>query len=549
MGGEGSKLRGSGGSAGSGKRHSETQVGKVAISGRYHRAPKKISDDYEMTPKVLGSGYNGVVKMAVSKGAQNPQNFAVKAFKLSNLDGEKKAQLESEVDVFLGMDHPHVTRLFDVYESDGYLYLVMECMEGGELFDRVKEKKRFSEGDAARSIRQMLLAVNYLHSHGIVHRDLKLENFLYDGKFSEHLKLIDFGFSKVWDPNIKMKVSCGTLAYVAPEVLQKNYTIQCDMWSMGVIAFILLSGYMPFSGPETQQTTNIMAGKYTMKKERWQTISPDGVDFVKSLLRVDADKRLTAEAALQHPWIVRNHEKATQGSAEVDSDVVSALRQFGQASKFRRCCMEMMAWSLSNDERAKVRSYFMAMDKNNEGTITLGELKQVLQQKFHIPEGEILAIFEAMDSNNDESIHYSDFLAAMVSTRIALHGDLLRAAFKRFDKDNSGYITVENLRQVLGDSFEGAEVETLIKDADLLDDGRVSFEEFQAYLRGTPLDNHVKGAAKIIDTELKKQGGQADAIPVMRRRSLSGVGGEGASPAAPGKVSGNAGQQQCCVIG
>jgi len=108
---------------------------------------------------------------------------------------------------------------------------------------------------------------------------------------------------------------------------------------------------------------------------------------------------------------------------------------------------------------------------------------------------------------------------------------------------------VENLRQVLGDSFEGAEVETLIKDADLLDDGRVSFEEFQAYLRGTPLDNHVKGAAKIIDTELKKQGGQADAIPVMRRRSLSGVGGEGASPAAPGKVSGNAGQQQCCVIG
>merc|ERR1719265_396241 len=112
------------------------------------------------------------------------------------------------------------------------MHLVMECMEGGELFDRVAELKRFGERNAADALWQMLLALNYIHSHDIVHRDLKLENFLYDKKGSTHLKLIDFGFSKIWESNIKMKMSCGPLSYVAQEVLRKAYTSQCDLWSL-----------------------------------------------------------------------------------------------------------------------------------------------------------------------------------------------------------------------------------------------------------------------------------------------------------------------------
>lgn len=471
-----------------------------------------MSDDYVVQEKVLGSGFNGVVKMATAKDSSSSQRYAVKAFKFSTIPEDKKSQLESEVEVFLCMDHPHITRLFDVYESDDFLYLIMECMEGGELFDRVIELKTFTERDASDAVNQMLLSLNYIHSHGIVHRDLKLENFLYDKKGSNHLKLIDFGFSKMWDPNIKMHVSCGTLAYVAPEVLQKSYTSQCDLWSLGVIAFILLAGYMPFSGSDREQTKKISEGKFTLKPERWNKVSTEGREFTLSLLQVDPEKRLTAKQALEHTWINNRDRKET----EVDNGIAEALRAFGKSSKFRRCCMEMMAWSLSNEERAQVRDAFMAMDQNKQGTITLLELKKVLDDKFQIPSEEIQSIFQAMDHNHDEEIHYSDFLAAMVGARIAMHDDHLKSAFKKFDVDNSGYITKENLREVLGESYEGETVDELMREADLLKDGRISYPEFQAYLTGQPLEGHAAAAADIVDK-------QVAALPEAST-SFSGVG-------------------------
>jgi len=280
-----------------------------------------------------------------------------------------------------------------------------------------------------------------------------------------------------------------------------------------------------------------------MKPERWKTVSRDATDFTKALLQVDPERRLSTQLALEHPWIVSRHSKSQK--VEVDEGVVSALRKFGSASKFRRCCMEMMAWSLSNEERAKVREYFISMDESKQGTITLAELKQVLEHKFHIPDNETRAIFAAMDSNHDEEIHYSDFLAAMVSTRIALHDDLLRSAFSKFDTDSSGYITVDNLRQVLGDSFEGEEVEKLVAEADALKDGRISYAEFVSYLREEPLELHQNATAKIIDVQLAKGGESASARTKgdAARLRLRGSKEETAKPLQEDKV-----QQKCCLI-
>jgi len=248
----------------------ESRASKVALAGRCHRLPCKLEHDYQLTSKVLGSGYNGKVHLAKSR-INSKQLAAVKTFRLRGLSDSKKDRLMAETSVFLCMDHPHVARLLDVYESDHHISLVMECMEGGELFDRVN--KRFTEPAAADATRQMLLALHYLHSHGIVHRDLKLENFLYDSTQGDHLKMIDFGFSKFSDSRGRMKTSCGTLAYVAPEVLKKNYNLQCDLWSMGVIVFCLLSGHMPFHGDSEEQMLDIKKAKYAFKPQHWHHVS------------------------------------------------------------------------------------------------------------------------------------------------------------------------------------------------------------------------------------------------------------------------------------
>jgi len=464
----------------------EKGTGKLPVRGCYHKLPKKIDEDYKVTDKVLGSCHAGVVRLATGKCGRENQKFAVKTLKLASLKSFKRAQMEAEVEICLTMDHPHIAWLYDVYESKNHLHLVMECMEGGELFDRLIELKQFTESDAADSMWQMLLALNYIHSHGILHNNLKLEQFMYDVKGSKHLKLINSSFRKVSDSNVKMRMSRGTLTYVAPEVLFRSYGSQCDLWSLGVLGFTLLSGYMPFSGSGTAQTKNIQEGRYVMKPDRWSKVSEEAVHFTQSLLQTNPDKRITAQAALDHPWITNKHKRGG-APQEVDQLVVDGLRQFGQVSKFRRCALQMMAWNISNEERALVRQHFVNLDQNKQGTITLSELKEVLVEKFHISNEETLHIFNALDSDRDEVIHYSDFLAAMVSTQIAMHDDLLCTAFNKFDTDRSGYITLDNLKQIVGETFEGESVEELLKEADQLKDDRISYAEFVSYLCGEQL--------------------------------------------------------------
>lgn len=485
---------------GEAQKHAQTKLGSVSITGRYHRLPKKLADDYGIDTKVLGSGYNGSVYLAKDKTTN--AKCAVKGFKLHGVPRVKKEELETECEIFLSLDHPHVARLIDVYESEDHLDLVMECMEGGELFHRVTERKRFSEKDACDAASQMLLAVAYIHSHGIVHRDIKLENFLYERKDSDHMKLIDFGFSKIWDPNTKMCLSCGTLAYVAPEVLSKSYTSQCDLWSLGVVVFILLVGYMPFSGSEQHQMKQIRSGNATYKKERWANVSKEASEFVAELLLVNPQKRMTADQALQHKWI-KSRTAKLEDAPHMDASTADALISFAQASHFRRACMSVMAWSLTNEERAKVRDAFLEMDKDHHGTITINEFKEVMQKKFHVNNEDIQKAFDALNQSHTDEIHYSDFLAAMVASRIKLHDKLLKQTFRRFDTDGTGYITADNLKTILGGSVNQEEVDRLLADVDHPADGRISYEDFIAYLKGSDAaDHHHEAAHRVIDNEL-----------------------------------------------
>jgi len=466
----------------------EPKTGKIPLMGRYHTSPRTLQSDYEVTSCHLGSGHNGSVLMATRRGSLEQHKFAVKILKLDGIKPHKLAYLISEVEVFLCMDHPHVARLVDVYESDRDMSLVMECIEGGELFDRVAKLKRFTEQDAALATRQMLLALNYLHSHSIAHRDLKLQNFLYDVKGGSHLKLIDFGFSKFLGKTTRMRTDCGSVAYVAPEVLNKSYTSQCDLWSLGVIVFVLLSGRMPFNG-----VTSVTNGKYDIESGSWSRISSCAKQFTRGLLEVEPKKRLSSETALTHAWIM---QCCAGVDAKIDSGIVDSLRSWSAAPKLGRACASMMSWCLSNEQHAQVRDAFLAMDANHDGSISSSELRKVMVEGFGVPEQEALDAFRALRTSDDEGIHYSEFLAAMMCKSISVDDELLHTTFRKFDTGCSGFITAGDLQDVLGKTFDGDCVDNLIGDADVIvPDGKIDYAEFSQYLRGMQDTPHTRLSA------------------------------------------------------
>jgi len=261
-----------------------------------------VEDKYTLKD-LLGTGAFSQVRLAESK--EHPgELYAIKVIDKKALKG-KEDSLENEIRVLRRLDHPNVVKLLEAYESKSYVYLVMELVTGGELFDRIVEKGSYTEKDAADLIKQVLSAVAYMHDSGVVHRDLKPENLLYASPEDDSKIMIsDFGLSKMEDSGI-MATACGTPGYVAPEVLaQKPYGKEVDVWSIGVISYILLCGYPPFYDEnDANLFAQILKGEFEFDSPYWDDISHEAKEFIRKLMSVDVDKRLTCEEALAHSWI------------------------------------------------------------------------------------------------------------------------------------------------------------------------------------------------------------------------------------------------------
>lgn len=422
------------------------EIGKAWTHGRYHSLPKTLEDDYELSKKVLGEGMSGQVHLGTNR--RSGEKVAIKSFKLSGLSKSDQKELKSECQMFLLMDHPHVARLLDVYDTNDAISLVTECLAGGELFSRVQEMGKFSEKEAAKDTKQMLLAIRYIHSHNVIHRDIKLENFLYETKENKHIKLIDFGFAKIVDQNSKVSENCGTLHYMAPEVLTGKYNSQCDIWSLGVSVFILLFGRFPFGGSDRKVKEQIKAGKYFVEPDQWNSISPAARDFLEKMLVVDPIKRMTSAMALEHPW-VKEQEQRRPKSLNTDREISKALVKFGEVGAIRRAAQYMMAWGMSLEDRAKVRQLFLDLDTDKTGTLTLEEFKQAIEESG-LSGAE--AAFQALDLNSSGEINYSEFLAAMAG--LSMNAGSLKAVFTRLDKNGDGTIGIEELKELLGDAYD-----------------------------------------------------------------------------------------------
>jgi len=293
------------------------------MSTENEEAPQTIRyiNDFYDIQEVLGRGEFSEVKKAINK--TTGKVYAVKCIEKHEMD---TTRLDTEVAILKLVKHPHIVKLKDCFDTEDSLYLVMELVSGGELFDKILELGAYSEYDASLLVKNIISAVKYLHEKGIVHRDLKPTNLLLKSPDDfTNVKIADFGLSKIVGENSIMTTACGTPIYVAPEVLLgEPYDNGVDMWSIGVITYILLCGFPPFFDDGSNMGElfeQIIEGDYDYPEEYWADISDDAKDFIDNLLIVDPEYRYTADDALNHPWILQSKGKMDEKSIKAGENM------------------------------------------------------------------------------------------------------------------------------------------------------------------------------------------------------------------------------------
>ncbi|CAD8072878.1 unnamed protein product [Paramecium sonneborni] len=436
----------------------------------------KINKDYDIIRPSIGKGSFGKVYKVIHKvsGVQR----AVKVIRATQLDQDKIAQ---EVLILKKMDHPNILKVYEFYQEGNYISIVTELCTGGELFDKLSKGQSFNEDLAAITMRQILSAVNYCHSNNIVHRDLKPENLLYESKDKNALlKLVDFGTSSVIQQKMKQKL--GTPYYIAPEVLNENYNEKCDVWSCGVILYILLCGYPPFQGgTEEMIMVKVKEGKYNLETEDWQCISEDAKNLITKMLRKDPTQRINANEALNHSWIQKFTSVVDVSNL---NKVLYNIRTFQAVCKLQEATWIFMVNNLAtSDEKASIMKAFQALDLNHDGLLSKEELiigfSQIMSQVE--AEKEVSRIMRLIDKNNSQLIDYTEFLMASTSRTEFLDDERIEKAFQMFDLDKSGGISQEEICEVLGGGtlYDKKVWSDLIKDVDINGDGEIQLDEFR----------------------------------------------------------------------
>ncbi|KAL0921694.1 hypothetical protein M5K25_008794 [Dendrobium thyrsiflorum] len=446
---------------------------------------KDIGSRYQLGNE-LGRGEFGITYLCIDK--DTGEKFACKSISKKKLRTAVDIEdVRREVQIMRHMPpHPNVVSLKDTFEDDNAVHIVMELCEGGELFDRIVARGHYTERAAAAVTKTIVEVVQVCHKHGVMHRDLKPENFLFANiKETAALKVIDFGLSVDFKPGEHFSEIVGSPYYMAPEVLKRNYGPEIDVWSAGVILYILLCGVPPFWA-ETEQgvAQAIIRSVIDFKRDPWPKVSDTAKDLVKKMLDPDPKRRLTAQEVLDHPWL-QNAKKAP--NVNLGESVRARLQQFSVMNKFKKRALRVVAEHLSVEEVADIKEMFKKLDVDNNGRITIEELKSGLHRLGHqIPDADVQILMDAADVDGDGTLEFGEFVAMSIHIKKLGNDEHLHKAFAYFDQNKSGYIEIEELSDALQDDL-GPNLEevinAIIRDVDTDKDGKISYEEFSVMMK------------------------------------------------------------------
>ena len=437
-----------------------------------------IEKDYDIL-ETVGSGAFATVKKVVHK--LTNQTRALKIIKKSEEEDQKN--LIREVNILSKLVHPNIMQIFEYYEDETFFYIITEYCAGGELFNELIKKGSFKEIEASFIMKQIFSAVSYIHSNNIVHRDLKPENILLDTEEGKNIiKIIDWGTARYFDKNKKMNRISGTPYYIAPEVIMGNYDEKCDIWSCGVIMYILLCGYAPFNGETDEKIfEKIKLGKYTFPKKEWDYVSSEAKDLIKHLLEYNPKKRYSANDVLKHHWMIKGNINVKIDKSFVLHSLVN-MKKFHAERKLQQAALTYIVNNLlSKKEKKNLLEIFQSFDTNKDGVLSKREILNGYKaiMPFDDATKEVEKIMNTVDLDGNGTIDYNEFVLATINKKKLLDKEKLEQTFKLFDKDGNGFISKEEIEEVLGTYIDSNELNKLFKEVDKNGDGQISLVEFK----------------------------------------------------------------------
>ncbi|UKK01858.2 calcium-dependent protein kinase [Theileria orientalis] len=436
----------------------------------------KLTSRYTVGSNAIGYGICGSVNHCVNRRTQ--KIYALKSLNTLASSKRKLTSIFNEVSIFTQLDHPNIAFMHETYDDGNMCHIVMEYCSGNELYDRLDTYKRFSEAYAIKMTFQMLLTLNYLHSNGVCHRDLKLENWVFaNQEIDSLLKMIDFGFARVFEKGIPMGGMHGTVYYVDPEVIDGCYNEKCDIWSTGVIVYMMLSGSPPFnSGGDKEILWKIKKGTLKFEGVRWNSVSELGKDFIRYLLNRNGNERPSAEMALKHEWL--KNEYAKYANYKISVELLMQIVKFSRKSPLHRAVIALSVLESDRNCPKEVYRTFFAINTSKNGTISFKEFYSTMSKHLNLSEEECATIFNVIGFRNTPELNYTEFVTAVIEHYGTLDINMLSLVYKKLDVFGKGHVDLASFQHAIGKEFGGESSEKIFRDTDLNADGVIDFMEF-----------------------------------------------------------------------